>query len=72
MFGGKGLRDVPEEQIVAVFRALYRGDLEAPIQRSDIMLMGLHAFAESGDVIFGLDDRGARAVLVAVLAERRR
>lgn len=67
----KALRDVPDEDLKALLRALHHGRLELPLRRETLMLMGMNRLADHADVLIGLDEKGVRAVLVAVLAERR-
>ena len=69
--GGLGLTGVPTAQLTALLRLLYQGRVPLPVSRSGLLSMGLHPLADEGDVLLGLDDRAARAVLVAVIAERR-
>ncbi|MEZ4247465.1 MAG: hypothetical protein R3B99_04410 [Polyangiales bacterium] len=50
-------------------RALHRKRFELPLTKQTLMLMGLHAAADHGGVLIGLDAKGLHAVLVVVLAE---
>ena len=50
---------------------VHRGEITYPLRRSELLLMKTPQLAELGDVLLGLDEGGVRAVLVAVLAERR-
>lgn len=72
MIGGTGLTRVSTEELEALLRALHRKRFELPLTKQTLMLMGLHAAADHGGVLIGLDAKGLHAVLVAVLAERRR
>ncbi|HJK90991.1 MAG TPA: hypothetical protein RMH85_00110 [Polyangiaceae bacterium LLY-WYZ-15_(1-7)] len=69
---GAGLRPVPTEDLVALLRALHRGRLAYPLRREALLLMGMNRLAEHADLLVGLDERGLRSVLTAVIAERRR
>ena len=66
-----GLTKLTDEQLAKLLRSIYRGELECPFGRSDLLMRGLNAAAEEGDLLFGLDERGVRAVISATLAERR-
>jgi len=55
-----------------LMRRVHRGELACPFGRSDLLLLGMNALAERADLLFGLERDGVRAVLTAVLAERRR
>ena len=66
-----GLTKLTDEQLTKLLRSIYRGRLECPFGRSDLLMRGLNAVAEEGDLLFGLDERGVRAVISATLAERR-
>ena len=68
---GRGLVDVPTEQLTILFRALVRGELRCPLEAWEIARHGLQSWsAEIFDALRGLDAAAVRAVLVAVLAER--
>lgn len=66
-----GLSALSDEQLKAVLKRVYSKELSCPFKRSDLLLRGLNAVAEEGDLLFGLDEAGVRAVISAVLAERR-
>lgn len=69
---GRGLVDVPTEQLTALFRALSRGELNCPLTAWEIARHGLQSWqAELLDGLRALPADATRAVLVAVLAERR-
>jgi len=67
-----GLADVPTSHLENLFRRLVRGQLEFPLTKAGLMTMGYNDIAEQGRVLLELDERGVRAVLVAVLAERKK
>ena len=69
---GIGLTKVPDEDLMLLLRALHRGRLTFPITRSMLFTMGMNQLAEHADPLLGLNEGGVRAVLVTVLAERRR
>jgi hypothetical protein len=66
-----GLASLSDEHLKAALRLLTQGKLRCPFKRSDLMAMGLNPLAEQGDLLFGLDERGVRAALIASLGERR-
>ena len=69
---GRGLADVPTPQLQVLFRALCRDELKCPMDAWEVARFGLQSWqAELGDALRGLDRAGVRAVLVAVLAERK-
>ncbi len=69
---GRGLADVPTPQLQLLFRALCRDELKCPLDAWELARFGLQSWqAELGDALRGLDRSGVRAVLVAVLAERK-
>ena len=72
MAAGEGLSRVSTEALEALLRALHRRRFELPLTRQTLLLMGLNATADHGAPLVGLDARGLQAVLVCVLAERRR
>lgn len=67
----RGLSKVPTEDLEDLLRAIHQGRLEFPLRREHLMVMGLNRLADGADVLIGLDERGVRAVIVAVIAERR-
>lgn len=67
-----GLTKVPTEDLEKALRVLHRGQLRCPVTVAELTRVGLqHRAAELMNVLRGLDEAGVRAVLVAVLAERR-
>ncbi|MBX3250967.1 MAG: hypothetical protein KF901_27570 [Myxococcales bacterium] len=71
MTAGEGLTRVSDAELEGLLRALYKARFELPLTRQTLLTMGLHGLADHGSVLIGLDARGLKAVLVAVLAERR-
>ena len=67
-----GLTKLSDEQLKKIFRLIYRGELACPFKRSDLLVRGLNAVAEEGDLLFGLNEAGVMAVIRATLAERHR
>ena len=70
-FGGVGLTKVSTGELEELLRALHRGHLVFPIRASELIGNGFPHIAEKTDLLQGLDEKGLRAVLVAVIAERR-
>ena len=66
-----GLSNLSDEQLKVVLRRVYSKELPCPFKRSDLLLRGLNAVAEEGDLLFGLDELGVKAVITAVISERR-
>ncbi|MCA9575020.1 MAG: hypothetical protein H6726_27000 [Sandaracinaceae bacterium] len=67
-----GLTLVPDEDLEALIRLAYQGQIPFPLERRRLMELGLNRIADHASVIVGLDERALRAVVSAVLAERRR
>lgn len=72
MYGATALTRVPVEDLQALLRHLHHGVITAPLKAEDLARIGLQYRQEDllGSMR-GLDEAGIRAVLVAVLAERR-
>ena len=66
-----GLSSLSDEQLKTILQRVYTKELPCPFKRSDLLLRGLNAVAEDGDLLFGLDELGVKAVITAVLFERR-
>lgn len=67
-----GLTPVPTEALVHLLRLLYKGELAFPLTMPELARVGLQATGP--DLLLqlrGLDARGAQAVVVCVLAERK-
>jgi hypothetical protein len=69
---GKGLTKLTSDHLRTLYRHVYRGTLSCPFQRKDLLSMGLNPQAEEGEVLFDLDEKAVRAVILSVLAERER
>ncbi len=68
---GSGLTGASTEELKQLLAALHHGRLAFPLERTTLLVMGLNGLADHADLIVGLDERGVRSVVVAVLAERR-
>jgi hypothetical protein len=71
-FGSPGLTKLNDDEIKELLAALHRGHLQFPIRLADLIGGGLPHIAEKAEIVAGLDEKGLRALLVAVMAERRR
>jgi hypothetical protein len=70
-FGGAGLTALSTRDLEHLLRALHRGELRCPVGQAELHMAGLSYLIDRVDALRGLDERGVRAVLVAVLAERK-
>lgn len=69
---GLGLTDVSTADLEVALRTLHRGQLECPLSIEGLTRVGLqHTATDLLEHLRGLEEPGVRAVLVAVLAERR-
>ena len=71
MFGSNGLVAVSEAHLTHLLRVVHRGELPCPISRQGLAGVGLLHVGDDLGHLRGLDQDAVRAVLVAVLAERR-
>ena len=66
------LTGVPTPELEQLLRHQYRGELGVPVTVAELARVGLqHRAEEIMQSLRGLDGAGVRAVLVAVIAERR-
>lgn len=66
------LTGVPTSDLEKLLRHVHRGEIELPITPVGLSLVGLQSRTEElMQSLRGLGEQGARAVLVAVLAERK-
>ena len=68
---GLGLRGVRTVDLERLLRAVHRGELPCPITPKNLAIAGLLRLQDDVGHLRGLDEAAVRAVLVAVLAERR-
>lgn len=66
-----GLTGLRTTDLTRLLRALHRGELSCPVTHASLHMAGLSYLVDRVDALAGLDERAVRAVLVAVLAERR-
>lgn len=69
--GAKGLVAVPTPDLEKLLRFVHRGDLDCPLTVPGLARVGLQHVADRLEHLRGLPSDGVRAVVVAVLAERR-
>lgn len=69
---GAGLTGLTTTDLERLLRALHRGELKCPIGHAELHVAGLSYLVDRIELLRGLDERAVRAVLVAVLAERKR
>ncbi len=66
-----GLTQITTQDLKKALSALHQGELKCPLHIHDLTRVGLqHCSNALLDALRGLDDKGVRAVLVAVIAER--
>jgi hypothetical protein len=66
------LTGVPTEDLELLLRLIHRNHVTPPITPVTLALVGLqHRSEEIMQSLRGLDEAGVRAVLIAVMAERR-
>lgn len=70
-FAGAGLTALSTTDLERLLRALHRGELRCPIGHTELHMAGLSYLVDRVEALRGLDERAVRAVLVAVLAERK-
>lgn len=71
MIGTKGLRSVRDEHLIALMRAIHRGELTCPFDHRALATTGFLGIADGLEHLRGLDKQATLAVITAVLAERR-
>ena len=68
-----GLTELTDEELKKLLRHVYRGELPCPITADTLACVGFQSHHEwISAALRGLDADGVRAVLVAVIAERRK
>lgn len=68
---GSGLTGLSTTDLERILRALHKGLLRTPAGPAELHMAGLSYLVDRVDFLRGLDERAVRAVLVAVLAERK-
>ena len=69
---GIGLSRVQTDALKNLLKHIHRRTITCPFERSTLLLMGLNEIAEEGPILCGLEEKAVRALLVSVLAERKR
>ena len=72
MSWGTGLTEIRTEDLKKLLGLLHRGELETPLSVPGLTRVGLQKLVGEIDTLRGLNESGLRAVLVCVLAERRK
>lgn len=72
MRGTEGLTRVPDADLEQMLRLIHRGILACPLDMPGLTAAGLFRLGDEVEILRGLDERAVKAVLIAVLAERRR
>jgi hypothetical protein len=70
-FGSAGLVGVRDDHLVAMLRAVHRGELECPFDARALATAGFLGISDRLSHLRGLDRQAVIAVITAVLAERR-
>jgi hypothetical protein len=69
---GRALTHLSDEQLERLLKAVHRGVVDFPLDGRQLMLAGFADIFDRASFLHGLDEAGVKAVLLAVLAERRR
>ena len=69
---GPGLTHLSDQQLERLLKAVHRGYVTCPLTAEQLMGAGLADIYDRTSFLRGIDEAGVKAVLVAVLAERRR
>lgn len=68
---GLGLTELRTAELESLLRLVYQGKLTCPFDRQQLMTMGFNRVSEFGELLCQQDEKAVRAILFAVLAERR-
>jgi hypothetical protein len=71
MQGGVGLAAVSTDDLRLMLVRVHRGQLVCPVTQARLVIAGLPQLVDKVGFLSGLDEAATRAVLVAVIAERR-
>ncbi|MCC6872792.1 MAG: hypothetical protein IT378_00675 [Sandaracinaceae bacterium] len=66
-----GLTHLKTTDLENLLRALHRGQLACPVGPKELTAAGLAYLQDRVEFLKGLEERAVRAVLVAVIAERK-
>ncbi len=68
----RSLKAIQTSDLQQILRLVHRGDLKCPIDRVGLAVNGLLRLGDDLELLSGLDAKAVQAVIVAVLAERKR
>lgn len=68
----RSLKAIQTSDLEQILRLVHRGALATPIDRVGLAVNGLLRLGDDLELLSGLDAKAVQAVIVAVLAERRR
>ncbi|MGE0323186.1 MAG: hypothetical protein AB7K71_26985 [Polyangiaceae bacterium] len=68
----KGLTRVPTSKLERLLKLLHQEQVGVPLSGASLMTAGMSDIADDVDLLKGLERSAIQAVLVAVIAERRR
>ena len=68
----RSLKAIQTSDLQQILRLVHRGDLKCPIDRVGLAINGLLRLGDDLELLSGLDAKAVQAVIVAVLAERKR
>ena len=68
---GRGLTHFSDQQLERLLKAIHRGYVTCPLDARQLMIAGLADVFDRASFLQGLDEAGVKAVIIAVLAERR-
>ena len=71
MIGGKALTEVSTSDLQLALTRVHRGQLRCPVTHDRLVVAGLPQLVDKLGFLQGLDESAVRAVLIAVIAERR-
>lgn len=71
MFDARGFTRVPPADLEQLLRIVHRGTVPFPITRAALVACAFGHLESELDLLVGRDQAAARALLVAVIAERR-
>ena len=71
MFDARGMSRVPTPDLEQLLRIVHRGEVPFPLTRGGLIACAVGHLEHELDLLVGRDQAGARALLVAVIAERR-
>lgn len=69
---GAALTGLTDHDLENLLRAIHRKQFVSPISSTNLALSGLSYLHDKVDFLQGMDEATVRAVVVAVLAERRK